>query len=168
MLFRSDLVGERGSGWAALSPVLARGAVLRSAEIAGAGERMLDLAVDYAKNRVQFGTPIGRHQAVQYLCTDVAMESHQTKLMAMRAAWLLDQGDPEAARAVATTKLYASRAAHHMAQKAHEVFAGVAFMMEHDLHLFTRHAKYWEHDLGDVRHHSEALVLALEAQLDAV
>ncbi len=52
-----------------------------------------------------------------------------------------------------------------MAQQAHEVFAGVAFMMEHDLHLLTRHAKHWEHDLGDVRHHTEALASALEAAM---
>ncbi len=106
-----DIVGDRGAGWAAVAPALARGAVLRTAEIAGAGERMLDLAVDYANQRSQFGTPIGRYQAVQYLCTDVAMESHQSGLMALRAAWLLDQGDPDAALAVASAKLYASRAA---------------------------------------------------------
>jgi alkylation response protein AidB-like acyl-CoA dehydrogenase len=51
-----------------------------------------------------------------------------------------------------------------MAHQAHEVFAGLGFMMEHDLHLLTRHAKHWEHDLGDVRHHSEDLVRALERE----
>ncbi len=85
--------------------------------------------------------------------------------MALRAAWLLDQDDPEAPGRSPRAKRYASRAAHHMAQQAHEVFAGVAFMMEHDLHLLTRHAKHWEHDLGDVRHHTEALVTALEVAM---
>lgn len=158
----ADVVGTPTEGWSLLGPAFARGAVLRAAEIAGAGQRMLDLSVDYAKERVQFGTPVGKHQAVQYLCTDIAMESHLTALLARRAAWLLDVGQPSD-RAVAAAKLYASRAAHHMAQQAHEVFAGLAFMMEHDLHLFTRHAKHWEHDLGDVRHHAEALVQAVEA-----
>lgn len=159
-----DVVGTAGEAWPVLSAAMARGAVLRAAEIAGAGEQMLEMAVDYAKNRVQFGKQIGVNQAVQYLCTDIAIESHLTSLLAKRAAWLLDTGQP-ADRAVAAAKLYASRAAAHMAQQAHEVFAGLAFMMEHDLHLLTRHAKHWEHDLGDVRHHGEALVSALEAEI---
>lgn len=158
-----DRVGPAGGGWAVLAPALARGSLLRCAEIAGAGEAMLELAVSYAHERVQFGSPIGRYQAVQYLCTDIAIESHLTGLLSRRAAWLVDQG-LAADREVAAATLYASRAAHHMAQQAHEVFAGVAFMMEHDLHLFTRHAKHWEHDLGDARHHAEALVRALEAR----
>ncbi len=156
-----ELVGQAGEGWAVLAPALARGAVLRAAETAGAGERILEMAVEYAKQRHQFGKAIGSYQAVQYLCTDIGIEAHLTGLLARRAAWLIDAGLPYQ-RAVAAAKLYASRAAAHMPQHAHEVFAGLAFMMEHDLHLLTRHAKHWEHDLGDVRHHGEDLVRALE------
>lgn len=156
------VLGTRGQGWGTVAEAIARGAVLRCAEVTGASETMLDLAVDYSLNRRQFGKAIGSNQAVQYLCTDIGIEGHLTNLLARRAAWLLDTGQ-DADRAVAAAKLYASRAATHMAQQAHEVFAGLAFMMEHDLHLLTRHAKHWEYDLGDVRHHAEALVQALEA-----
>ena len=158
------LVGPKGAGWSLLAPALAGGAVLRAAETAGAGERLLELVVEYAQDRKQFGRAIGSYQAVQYLCTDIGIESHLTGLLARRAAWLIDTGRPSQ-RAVSAAKLYASRAAAHMAHQAHEVFAGVAFMMEHDLHLFTRHAKHWEHDLGDVRHHAEDLVRALQSDL---
>jgi 3-oxocholest-4-en-26-oyl-CoA dehydrogenase beta subunit len=159
----NELVGPPGRGWELLSPALARGAVLRAAETAGAGERMLEMTVTYAKDRTQFGRPVGANQAVQYLCTDIGVEYHLTDLLARRAAWLIDAGEPYA-RAVAAAKLYASRAAAHMAQQAHEVFAGIAFMMEHDLHLLTRHSKHWEHDLGDVRHHAECLVGELQRE----
>jgi alkylation response protein AidB-like acyl-CoA dehydrogenase len=158
------LVGPKGAGWSLLAPALAGGAVLRAAETAGAGERLLELVVEYAQDRKQFGRAIGSYQAVQYLCTDIGIESHLTGLLARRAAWLIDTGRPSE-RGVAAAKLYASRAAAHMAHQAHEVFAGVGFMMEHDLHLFTRHAKHWEHDLGDVRHHSDELVEALQNEL---
>jgi len=158
-----ELVGREGAGWSLLAPALARGAVLRAAETAGAGERILEMVVEYAKDRSQFGRAIGSYQAVQYLCTDIGIDSHLTNLLARRAAWLIDTGRPSQ-RAVAAAKLYASRSAAHMTHQAHEVFAGVAFMMEHDLHLFTRHAKYWEHDLGDVRHHREELVGALRTE----
>jgi 3-oxocholest-4-en-26-oyl-CoA dehydrogenase beta subunit len=156
-----EFVGREGEGWSLLAPALARGAVLRAAETAGAGERILEMVVQYAKDRSQFGRAIGSYQAVQYLCTDIGIDSHLTNLLARRAAWLIDTGRPSE-RAVAAAKLYASKSAAHMTHQAHEVFAGVAFMMEHDLHLFTRHAKHWEHDLGDVRHHSEQLVGALQ------
>ncbi len=147
---------------AAVARAVQRGAVLRCAEIAGAGEPVLDLVVDYSKQRVQFGTPIGAHQAVQYLCTDIAILTHFTGLLSLRAAWLIDAGLP-ADRAAAAAKHYASDAAHQIANRGHEVFAGLAYMMEHDLHLFTRHLKHWEHDLGGTRHHAELLVQALEA-----
>jgi alkylation response protein AidB-like acyl-CoA dehydrogenase len=163
-LTAADVVGPRGGAWTLLGPAMDRGAVLRAAEIAGAGEQMLEMVVDYAQQREQFGKPIGVHQAVQYLCSDIAIESHLTGVLAKRAAWLLDTGQP-ADRAVAAANLYASRAAAHMCRQAHEVFAGLAFMMEHDLHLFTRHGKHWEHDLGDVRHHTELLVSALEREV---
>ncbi len=159
------IVGAPGAGWALIEPAIARGAVLRAAEIAGAGEHMLELAVDYAKQRNQFGKPIGSYQAVQYLCTDIGIESHLTALLARRAAWLIDTGAP-AHTATAAAKFYASRAAAHMTQQAHEVFAGLAFMMEHDLHLITRHAKHWEFDLGDQRYHSEQLVKSLESSVN--
>lgn len=158
------LVGREGEGWPLLAGALARGAVLRAAETAGAGDRILEMAVEYAKQRHQFGKAIGSYQAVQHLCTDIGIESHLSGLLARRAAWLIDAGCPHQ-RAVAAAKLYASRAAAHMTQQAHEVFAGLAFMMEHDLHLLTRHAKHWEHDLGDVRHHGEDLVRALQSDL---
>jgi len=160
---RDDIVGAVGDGGPLLASALARGAVLRAAEIAGAGERMLDLAVDYAQQRTQFGVAVGSFQAVQYLCTDVAIDAHLAGLLARRAAWLLDTGQPSA-RAVASAKLHASRAAAHMAQAAHEVFAGLAYMTEHDLHLLTRHAKHGEFDFGDARHHAEQLAAAVAAE----
>jgi alkylation response protein AidB-like acyl-CoA dehydrogenase len=121
------------------------------------------MTVEYARSRQQFGNAIGSYQAVQYLCTDIGIASHLTDLLARRAAWLMDTGRSHQ-RAVAASKFYASRAAAHMTQRAHEVFAGLGFMMEHDLHLFTRHAKHWEHDFGDVRHHGEELVEALRRE----
>lgn len=159
-----DLAGAPGQADELLRPAVGRGAVLRAAEIAGAGERLLEMVVDYATQRTQFGRAIGSYQAVQYLCTDIAIDAHLCTLLAKRAAWLVDTAQP-AQRSIAAAKLHASRAAAHMAQQAHEVFAGIGYMAEHDLHLLTRQLKFWEHDLGGVREHSEALVDALVAEV---
>jgi alkylation response protein AidB-like acyl-CoA dehydrogenase len=154
-------VGEVGRGWALLEPVLDRAAVLQCAEIAGAGERVLEMSLRFAHDRVQFGSPVGRYQAVQYLCSDVAIAGHLTSLLARQAAWRIDAGLPHR-REVALAAAHASQAAQQIAHRAHEVQAGHGFMLENDLQLFTRRAKHWEYNLGDVRYHRERVAAALE------
>jgi alkylation response protein AidB-like acyl-CoA dehydrogenase len=149
-----ELLGPLGGGWPALDEAMVKAGVLQAAMVAGAGERILDMTIDYAKTRHQFGEPIGKHQAVQYLVTDVAIHGHNTGLLALQAAWRIDAGRPfrrEAAFAGAA----ASRAAAVMTHAAHEVHAGIAFMLDYDLQLYTRRAKHWEFNLGDYRHHLE-------------
>jgi 3-oxocholest-4-en-26-oyl-CoA dehydrogenase beta subunit len=154
------VLGTPGQAAACLAPAVARGKLLRCAEIAGAGERVLELVLGYAREREQFGSPIGRYQAVQYLCTDLAMAARVTQLLTRQAAWLLDQGEQSSAR-IGAANAYGSAAARQIAHCAHEVFAGLGFMMEHDLHLFSRRLKYWEMDLGDASFHAGQLAAQL-------
>jgi alkylation response protein AidB-like acyl-CoA dehydrogenase len=160
-----DLVGPVRGGWPAVARVLDLATVLRCAEIAGAGRQLLEISVEYAKNRHQFGRPIGQFQAVQYLCTDMAIAAHVTGLFARQAASRLDSARP-AVLEVAQAKAYASRAAQRMAHCAHEIHAGFGFMLEADIQLYSRRAKYWEFDLGDGRWHDERLVTALALAAD--
>ena len=96
-----------------LDIVAQRAAVLQAAEVYGAGLELLARTVRYAKERQQFGTPIGRFQAVQYLCTDIALAVHLTSVFTRHAAALLDDGHP-AGVAVAMMRTQASRAARTM------------------------------------------------------
>jgi 3-oxocholest-4-en-26-oyl-CoA dehydrogenase beta subunit len=155
------VVGEIGRGWSLLGPALDRATVLRCAEIVGAGKALLDLSVAYAQERKQFGRPIGQFQAVQFLCTDIAIASHLTELLCHQAAWRLDTGLP-ARREVALAKSYASRAVQRIVHCAHEVHAGVAFMVEADVQLYTRRAKHWEYDLGEARYHDDVIAAGME------
>jgi alkylation response protein AidB-like acyl-CoA dehydrogenase len=158
---RDAVVGEPDRGWAALLPALDRAAVLQCAEIIGAGEKVLEIAVEYAKDRQQFGQPIGRYQAVQYLCSDIAIAGHLGSLLARQAAWRIDAGLP-ARREVSLAKAHASDSAQLMVRQAQEVLAGAAFMLENDLQLYTRRAKHWEFNLGDSRWHRDAAITAIE------
>jgi alkylation response protein AidB-like acyl-CoA dehydrogenase len=158
---RDAVVGEVDRGWSALLPVLDRASVLQCAEIIGAGERVLEIAVQYARDRQQFGQPIGRYQAVQYLCSDIAIAGHLCSLLARQAAWRIDAGLPHR-REVSLAKAHASDAAQLMVRQAQEVLAGAAFMLENDLQLYTRRAKHWEFNLGDARWHRDAAVAAIE------
>ncbi len=141
-----------------------RAAVLRAAEVYGAGCSLLEKTVTYAQERHQFGRPIGQFQAVQYLCTDIAINVHLISVLARQAARCLDQGD-QADEAVAVLQLHTARTAQLMVHCAHEVHAGIGFMLESDLHLYTRAAKYWQFVMGRPECHVETVASAL---VDAV
>jgi len=153
------VLGQVHTGWELLEPVLDRAAVLRAAQIQGAAERLLELSVAYSERRTQFGQPIGRYQAVQYLCSDIAINSHLTSLMVRYAAGLLDAGLP-AGKAVSEAKAQASLTAP---ERAHAVHAGIAFILDFDVQLFTRRCRHWELDIGDERYHRERITAALAA-----
>jgi alkylation response protein AidB-like acyl-CoA dehydrogenase len=157
------VIGDHDAGWRVLVPVLDRAAVLRSAQIAGASDRLLEMSVEYAKQRSQFGHPIGSYQAVQYLCSDIAINGHLTLLYTRyAAAGVLDAGDP-ATRAVSEAKTKANHLARLAPERAHAVHAGIAFMLEFDVQLFTRRCRYWELDLGDDQYHRERVAAVLVA-----
>lgn len=154
-------VGKADCAGALLEPVCQRAGILQCAELVGAGERVLDMTVRYALDRSQFGHPVGKYQAVQYLCTDIAIDVHVASLLSRHAAWRLDAGLP-AAYQVAAARAHAGLAAQRIVRQAHEVFAGAAFMLENDLQLFTRRAKHWELSLGDFHHQQERLAALLD------
>jgi alkylation response protein AidB-like acyl-CoA dehydrogenase len=154
------LLGPPGRGWAAFSSAVTRAAVLQTATIVGAARRVLEMTSQYAKDRQQFGSPIGRYQAVQYLVTDILIDLHRADLLARQAAFRIDAG-MSFERQAAIAAAFGKRAAAHLHRQAHEVHAGVAFMVEHDLTLYSRRSKYWENNLGDARYFEDLLVSTL-------
>jgi alkylation response protein AidB-like acyl-CoA dehydrogenase len=155
-----DVVGEIGAGWDALSTAATKAAVLQTATIVGAAGRVLEMANQYAKDREQFGRPIGSYQAVQYLVSDILIDMHRADLLARQAAYRIDAGKPFA-REAAIAIAFGKEAAAHLHRQAHELHAGVAFMLSHDLTLYSRRSKYWETNLGDARYHREQLAVAI-------
>lgn len=158
---KTELLGEQDRAWPALDRVMTKAAVLQSAQVIGAGERVLEMSVEYAKTRRQFGNAIGKYQAVQYLATDIALDLKATRLLALQAAWRIHTGKSymrEAALACAS----ASKAAAAMTFAAHEIHAGIGFMADYDLQLYTRRAKHWEWNLGDARYHLERVLATAE------
>ena len=138
-----------------------RGAVLRAAQVYGAALRLLDMTVLYAQQRHQFGGPIGRFQAVQYLCTDIAIAAHLTSAHARSAAAALDAGvDPQPH--IGLMRKQAAKAALQMVHSAHEVHAGIGYMIESNVHLFTDAAKRWQYDFGSAARNNAEIVSALD------
>ena len=138
-----------------------RGAVLRAAQVYGAGLRLLDMTVRYAQQRHQFGAAIGRFQAVQYLCTDIAVAAHLTSAHARSAAGAIDAGlDPQPH--IGLMRKQAAKAAQQIVHSAHEVHAGIGYMVESNVHLFTDAAKRWQYDFGSASRNDGEIVSALD------
>ncbi len=127
------------------------------AEMVGGMQRLLELSVEYAKTRTQFGRPIGQFQAVQHMCADMLVMTESSRSAAYYAAWALAEGVPEAATAVSVAKVYASDAYREVGNKAIQVHGGMGFTWENDVHLYYRRAKGSEIAFGDATWHRERL-----------
>lgn len=134
---------QRGDG--AFS-VLAGGAFLRTAQIAGALDAALALSIHYANERVQFGKPIGKFQAVQQALAVFAEEAAAVNCAGEAAARAIDAGD--ASFEVGAAKLRANMAAAMGAATAHQVHGAIGFTHEHVLHRFTRRLIAWRSEFG--------------------
>lgn len=143
-----------------LSTALDHLAVGGLAYVVGAAEGALALSVQHAKDRHQFGRPIGAFQAVAHRCADMRAEVDACRVLAHRAAWALGQiGDRELA--VASALAYANDALRRVAMHAHQVHGAIGFSTEHDLHLFTRRIKAYELTYGSTARHQERLATAI-------
>lgn len=127
------------------------------AEMVGGMQRVLDLTVDYAKTRKQFGKAIGTFQAVQHQCADMYLETESSRSAAYYAAWALEHNAPDAATATSIAKMYASDACREVGNRGIQIHGGNGFAWENDLHLYYRRAKASETMLGDATFHRERI-----------
>ena len=128
-----------------------------AAELTGGMQRGMEIAVEYAKTRKQFGKPIGTYQAVQHQCADMYVWTESSRSAALYAAWMLDSSEPAASTAVAVAKMYASDAAREVASRTIQVHGGMGFTWENDCHLYYRRAKASEVMLGDATFHRDRI-----------
>ena len=115
---------------------------------AGVIERALELTAEYARNRVQFGRPIGSFQAVTQRLADAYIDVEAVRLTMWQAAWLLSESDAEAGTAVATAKFWAADAGHRVAHTAVHVHGGLGIDMSYPVHRYFTAAKHHEFALG--------------------
>ncbi|HVV77215.1 MAG TPA: acyl-CoA dehydrogenase family protein [Mycobacteriales bacterium] len=151
------LIGIDGEAWPVLERVLDLASVALALESVGGAQRCLDMAVEYAKVRVQFGRPIGSFQAVKHRCADMLVDVEGAKSAAYYAAWCAAERNDElpisASLAKAfCTEIYAKAAADNI-----QVHGGIGFTWEHPAHLYLKRAKSSELLLGDPATHRDRL-----------
>jgi alkylation response protein AidB-like acyl-CoA dehydrogenase len=154
-------LGESGSSWPALSKTLDLAAVYLSVEMTGGAQACLDLSVDYAKNRVQFGRPIGAFQAIKHKCADMLLRVESAKAASYYGLWSAAEDDDELPVVASLAKAYCSDAYFFCATENIQVHGGMGFTWEHDAHLYFRRAKSSELLFGDSTYHRELLAKRL-------
>lgn len=137
---KENLIGEEGRGFGYVMGSLSHGRITHAASSLGIAETALELALNYAKERVQFGQPIGKNQAIAFKLARMAMNIEATRWLVYHAAWLYDQGKPHTKEA-SFAKLFASETAANATSEAMHIFGGYGYMNEYPISRFWRDAK---------------------------
>ncbi len=151
------LVGAEGAGWASVSKMLDLAAVALAAEQVGGAQKVLEMAVEYAKVRVQFGRPIGSFQAIKHKCADMLLEVESAKSAAYYAGWAAAEDNDELPVVASLAKSYCSEAYFHATAENIQIHGGIGFTWEHPAHLYFKRAKSSELLFGDPTYHRELL-----------
>jgi len=161
------VIGEIDRGWDVIGPTLQRAAIGASAEMLGAARRCLEMSVEYAKVRQQFGQPIGAFQAIKHACAEMLLEVENAHAAVYYAAWALDASSPDAELAASAAKAYVGDASRKVCGSSIQVHGGIGFTWEYDLHLYVKRAKHFEPLYGDADFHRERALQLLLARTEA-
>jgi alkylation response protein AidB-like acyl-CoA dehydrogenase len=151
----ASLIGNEGGGWPLLEKTLQLAAIALSAEQVGGAQRCLDMTVEYAKERKQFGRPIGSFQAIKHKCADMLLQVESARSASYYAGWAAAVDDPELPVLASLAKAYCSDAYFQCTAESIQIHGGVGFSWEYDVHLYFKRAKSSEIFLGSPAYHRE-------------
>jgi alkylation response protein AidB-like acyl-CoA dehydrogenase len=154
-------------GTEAAALLVDRAATLASAEMLGAADHVLALSVQYAKDRVQFGKPIGSFQAVKHMLADALVDVEGMRSTAYYAAWCAAAGDTERSVSASMAKAWCSDASRRVMAAGLQVHGGIGFTWEHDMHLYLKRAQLDQVSYGDAAAHRDRIAALLRARLEA-
>jgi len=153
---KASILGRLDRGWSAVQKIIERAAVAKCCEMVGNIQRVLEMTVDYAKERKQFDRPIGSFQVIQHYCADMATDVDGARFSTYQAAWMLSEG-LACTKEVAIAKAWTGQASQRVIALAHQIHGAIGVTMEHDLHYYTRRAKAAELAFGDANFYREII-----------
>jgi alkylation response protein AidB-like acyl-CoA dehydrogenase len=157
---RTSLVGELHQGWPVAQAMLDQATALLCAQMVGAARKDAEMAIEYSKNRVAFGRPIGAFQSVQHICADMIIWVDGAQLLTYEALWKMDQGLPASVE-VSQAKAFCNDKCQAAVRYSQVLHGGMGFMMEFDLHLWYRRVSAWTMRLGTSFEHRARVARAL-------
>lgn len=151
---KENLLGKLNQGWDEIKKAIDRAEIAMCCEMVGMVQKVLEMTVDYAKERKQFGKPIGVFQIIQHYCADIFIDSEGIRLSTYKAAWKLSEGIPYD-NDIAVAKAWAIQAADKIMGLSHQVHAAMGVTIEYDLHYYTRRLKAAELTFGNAIYYRE-------------
>lgn len=158
---RAEILGEEGAGWPPLAKALDQAVIMLAAEMLGGAQKCLDMAVEYAKVRMQFARPIGSFQAIKHKAAEVLLEVELAKSAGYYSWWVADERDEELSEAASLAKSVCADTYLLAATECIQIHGGIGFTWEHDGHLYLKRAKGSEILFGDATEHRARLATQL-------
>ncbi len=157
---KSSVIGEVDKGWHIIEKTLKIATVAKMAEMSGGMQAILDMSVAYAKERVQYGRPIGSYQAIQHMLADMFIRSFTSKNILYEAAWMAAEGIDCDAK-VSTAKAWCNEAYKKVAEDGVQVHGAIGTTRDHDMGLYYRRAMAAFPTYGDTEDHREVVAISL-------
>ena len=157
---KNNILGEVDKGWEVVEKVLEKATVGLCAQMVGGAQAALEMSINYAKERVQFGRPIGSFQAIQHYCANMVTDVDGSKFITYEAAWKVSEGLP-ATMEISMAKAWVNEAYRRVTLLGHQIHGGIGFCMDHDMPLYFKRAKAAEPTFGDADFHREVVARQL-------
>jgi len=151
---KKNILGKLDHGWSIVQDLIPKATLAQCAWMVGGSQQVLEMTVNYAKERVQFGRPIGSFQAIQHKCANMATDVDGSRFVTYQAAWKLTEGQ-KCALEVSMAKAWVSEAHRRTCAEGHQIHGGIGFIKDHDMQLYYRRAKASELAFGDADYHRE-------------
>ncbi len=159
---KANILGQVGQGWPIVHQTKLVATVASCAYLVGLCQQDFDITLNYAKERVQFGRPIGSFQAIQHKLADAVIDVDGCRFMTYNAAWSLQEGEPDAELTVSMAKAWCADASRRVVAHGQQIHGGIGFTKEYKIQLFFRRQKWMELMWGDADYHRELVAQKLE------
>lgn len=158
----ANLLGPEGKGWPIVEKTEKVATIAACAYLVGLSQMDFDITLNYAKERVQFGRPIGSFQAIQHKLADAVIDVDGSRFITYKAAWSMAEGEPDADLMISMAKAWASDASRRVVAHGQQIHGGIGFTKEYKIQLYFRRQKWMELMWGDGDYHREKVAQLLE------
>ena len=158
----ANMLGGEGKGWPIIEKTKDVATVAACAYLVGLSQMDFDVTLNYAKERVQFGRPIGSFQAIQHKLADAVIDVDGSRFITYKAAWSLQEGEPDADLMISMAKAWTSDASRRVVAHGQQIHGGIGFTKEYKIQLYFRRQKWMELMWGDADYHRELVAQKLE------
>ncbi len=152
---KANVLGTAGKGWDVYEKIAKKGTVIECAYLVGLAQRDFEISVQYAKDRIQFGRPIGSFQAIQHKAADMVTDVDGARFIMYKAAWSVSEGTEDAGMDVHMAKAWCSEATRRVVAHGQQIHGGIGFTKEYVIQLYFRRQKASELAWGDADFHRE-------------